>query len=131
MFTGYLSAELAGRGFGLLEIPVEIPKDDDIGDSGKDEFVISLALLNELREQYHLEALLIGNVCFVKHPHYPDGREVASIYAKLIDVETLKVLCQLTLPFDTWGVEMDEVAEVLAGELAVLAGLEAPAPADQ
>ena len=121
MMTGLLSSELAYYGFELKELPVEIPEGED---EGKDQnlFFISLDLLNRLREDYGVEAILVGNVMMDYVPRY-SRTLVTAAYLKLIDIETLDVLCQVHLLSEDIGEEMDEAANALASELALEAGL--------
>jgi hypothetical protein len=128
MFTAFVSGEMANYGFDLRELPVEIPKGDNAIGQSKNEFVISLALLHDLQENYGLEAVLIGNVYFVGDPQDPVNQLVSAAYAKLIEVETLKVLSQFSLPFNSSGSDMEDVAEWIAVELAVMAGLATRVP---
>lgn len=128
MFTAFVSGAMASYGFDLRELPVEIPEGDNSIGQNKNEFVISLALLHDLQENYGLEAVLIGNVYFVGDPQDPVNQMVSAAYAKLIEVKSLKVMCQFSLPFNSSGSDMVDVADLIAAELAVMAGLAAPVP---
>ena len=117
--TSDLSMELAARGFKLSELPVESPAGQ--GDN-KNAFAVSLALLDDLRTSHNVGAILIGNAFFATTPYYSDTR-VTDCYVKVVDVETLDVLCQISLPHDAEGRDMQEIARYIADELAIEAGL--------
>ncbi len=121
IFTGLLSSELAYYGFELKEIPIEIP-DDAETDGKKNVFFISLDLLERLREEYGVEAILVGNVMMDYVPRYSKTL-VGAAYLKLIDIETLDVLCQVYLLSEDYGEDIDKAANALAAELALEAGL--------
>jgi len=122
MFTGLLSSELAYYGFDLKELPVEIPDDAETGETKKNVFFISLDLLNRLREEYGVEAILIGNVMMDYVPRY-SRTLVTAAYLKLVDIESLEILCQVHLLSEDYGEDMDKAAGALASELALEAGL--------
>ena len=117
--TSDLSMQLAARGFKLSELPVESPAGQ--GDN-KNAFAVSLALLDDLRTTHNVGAILIGNAFFSTAPYYSDTR-VTDCYVKVVDVETLEVLCQVSLPHDAEGRDMQEIARYIADELAIEAGL--------
>jgi hypothetical protein len=120
--TGLISTMLSAVGFSLKELPVEVlPK----GEKDKSSrFVISVNLLEQLREQYDLRTLVIGTAFFiVDHSYGPSGRRITSAHLKVIDVETLDVLGQVTVPYSTHGEDLNEVSEKLALALADMAGL--------
>jgi hypothetical protein len=121
IFTGLLSSELAYYGFDLKEIPVEIPDDAGTGER-KNMFFISLDLLKRLREDYGIEAILVGNVMMDYVPRYSKTL-VAAAYIKLVDIETLDILCQVHLLSENYGEDMDKAAAALASELALEAGI--------
>ena len=121
IFTGLLSSELAYYGFELKEIPVEIPEDTEAGERDN-IFYISLDLLKRLREEYGVEAILIGNVMMDYVPRYSKTL-VAAAYLKLVDIESLDVLCQVHLLSEDYGEDMDKAANALASELALEAGI--------
>lgn len=122
MFTGLLSSELAYYGFDLKELPVEIPDNTESGETKKNVFFISLDLLKSLREEYGVEAILIGNVMMDYVPRY-SRTLVTAAYLKLVDIESLEVLCQVYLLSEDYGEDMDKAADALASELALEAGL--------
>ena len=122
MLTGLLSSELAYYGFDLKELPVEIPDDDQTDETNKNVFFISLDLLERLREEYGVEAILIGNVMMKYVPRY-SRTLVTAAYLKLVDIETLDVLCQVHLLSEDYGEDIDKAANALASELALEAGL--------
>lgn len=116
LLTGLLSAQLSKRGFTLKELPVEAPS----AQSEKEEnsFFVSLETLKQLREEYGLEGILIGNVYFV-----PDDRDrtvirVKAVYLRLVDTGTLDVLCHVWIPDSYAGESMEEAAQKLAFSLA-------------
>jgi len=114
--TGLLSAELTARGFKLRDLPVQAPIE------GENAFAVSLSLLDELRERHNVRAILIGNAFFASGYNASDAH-VTDLYIKMVDVETLEVMCQITLPHDYSGWPIDEVAKEAASRLAVEAGL--------
>jgi len=122
MLTGLLSSELAYYGFDLKELPVEIPDDAESGEMKRNIFFISLDLLKRLREEYGVEAILIGNVMMDYVPRY-SRTLVTAAYLKLVDIESLEVLCQVHLLSEDYGEDMDKAADALASELALEAGL--------
>lgn len=122
MLTGLLSSELAYYGFDLKELPVEVPDESETGESSKNVFFISLDLLKNLRENYGVEAILVGNVMMSYVPR-SSRTIVTAAYLKLVDIETLDVLCQVYLLSEDYGEDMDEAAAALASELALEAGL--------
>ena len=122
MLTGLLSSELAYYGFDLKELPVEIPDDSGEEDTDRNVFFISLDLLESLREDYGVEAILVGNVMMDYVPR-SSRTLVTAAYLKLVDIETLDVLCQVHLLSEDYGEEMEDAAAALASELALEAGL--------
>ena len=120
--TSELSMQLAARGFKLSELPVESPTGQ--GDN-KNAFAVSLALLDDLRATHNVGAILIGNAFFSKAPYYNDTR-VTDCYVKVVDVETLEVLCQISVPHNEEGQDMQEIAHDIADQLAIEAGLPVP-----
>ncbi len=129
IMTGLISTQLASAGFSLKELPVEVlPENND--DSSQDgvhgKFAISLNLLHSLRENYGLEALVIGNVFFVveMQPGAPPEKRIVSAHLRIIDIQSLDVLGQVSLPYDAHGQDMNKVADEMALALAEMAGLE-------
>ena len=123
MFTGLLSSELVYYGFDLKELPVEVPGDDgEAGEMKKKIFFVSLDLLKSLRDEYGVEAILIGNVMMNYVPRY-SRTLVTAAYLKLVDIESLDILCQVHLLSEDYGEDMDKAADALASELALEAGL--------
>lgn len=120
--TSNLSMELAARGFKLSELPVESAEGQ--GDN-KNAFAVSLALLDDLRETHNVGAILIGNAFFSKAPYDSDTR-VTDCYLKVVDVKTLEVLCQISVPHNEEGQDMREIAGEIADQLAIEAGLPVP-----
>jgi hypothetical protein len=121
IFTGLLSSELAYYGFDLKEIPVEVPDDTEAGER-ENVFFISLDLLKRLREEYGIEAILVGNVMMDYVQRYSKTL-VTAVYLKLVDIETLDILCQVHLLSEDYGEDMDKAADALASELALEAGI--------
>jgi hypothetical protein len=127
IMTGLISMQLATRGFSLKELPVEVlPQGNDPRTKKEDNrFVISLNLLEQLREEYDLQALIVGNAFFITEVGrgLPPEQRVISAHLKVVDIATLDVLGQVNLTYDSYGVDMNAVSEYLAEELAVMAGL--------
>jgi hypothetical protein len=122
IMTGVLSSELSYYGFKLKALPFEVLSNVD--DSGGEEHtvVVSLATIRHLRENYGLQALLIGNTYFMIDRYDPTDIVVKAVYLKLVDAETLDVLCQVTLLYEEYG-DMEEAASEVALELARQANL--------
>jgi hypothetical protein len=120
ILTSRLSADLSGRGFYLKELPVEAPE-MLIGDK-ENNFFISLETLKHLREEYGLEAVLIGNVYFIANRQDRSIVDVRAVYLRLVDTATLDVLCHIS--FDEYGGEsIIDTSEGLAFALAREAGI--------
>lgn len=121
ILTGEISLRLAEYGFDLRELPSEAVDSDEDGTA---EYVISLDLLDELRVRSGVEAVLVGNAFFREAPGRK-GREVwvLAAYLKVVDPETLEVLCQVSMPYDETGRTLDDVADSVARQLAGLAEL--------
>jgi hypothetical protein len=123
IMTDLLSAELASGGFTLKQLPVELRDGDDKnGDGNGEVFVMSLSLLNHLQENYDLGAVVLGNVFFVTDP-YDRTVQVSVAYLKVVDVQTLDVLAQITGIYDKPGESIGAVANSMAAELTAMAGL--------
>ena len=120
LLTGLLSADLAYYGFSLKELPVEIPDTE----SKKVTFAVSLDLLRRMNEDYGVDAVLIGNVYFSRDRYEPSKHFVKAAYFKLVDVETLDILCHLSLYYDYEGLDLESAAQAIAAELAAMAGLD-------
>ena len=114
--TNMLNIELSRRGFKLRELPVEATPARE-----KNTFAVSLALLDELRERNDVHAILIGNAFFTGQ--YDDSY-VTDMYVKVVNVETLEVMCQIIVDHHTNGWSMPDVVNEVADELAFNAGLE-------
>jgi hypothetical protein len=117
--TNLLTVELAQRGFKLRELPVEAPVE------GQSAFAVSLALLDDLREHNDVHAILIGNAFFARPYNRFDDSQVTDLYLKVVNTETLEVMCQITIGHDASGWSMPAVASEVADELADNAGLAA------
>lgn len=121
--TGLISTLLSAEGFSLKELPVEVlPK------SKKDEgsrFVISMNLLDQMREEYDLRTLVIGTVFFITdHSYGPSAKMITSAHLKVVDIETLDVLGQVTLPYSPQGEDLNMTSEKIALALVEMAGLD-------
>jgi hypothetical protein len=116
LLTSLLSAQLSGRGFVLKELPVEAPEEQSERDHNT--FFVSLETLKHLRENYGLEAILIGNVYFVADDHDPTVTWVRAAYLRLVDTGTLDVLCHVSVSDQYQGDSMEAAARVLALALA-------------
>ncbi|HXS09798.1 MAG TPA: hypothetical protein VN852_07420 [Candidatus Krumholzibacteria bacterium] len=114
--TNMLNIELSRRGFKLRELPVEATPARE-----QNTFAVSLALLDELRERNDVHAILIGNAFFTGQ--YNDSY-VTDMYVKVVNVETLEVMCQIIVDHHTNGWSMPDVVNEVADELAFNAGLE-------
>ena len=114
--TNMLNIELSRRGFKLRELPVEATPARE-----QNTFAVSLALLDELRERNDVHAILIGNAFFTGQ--YNDSY-VTDMYVKVVNVETLEVMCQIIIDHHTNGWSMPDVVNEVADELAFNAGLE-------
>ena len=122
MLTGELSAQMAHYGFDLRELPYEVR--ESYGPDGDDAYVISLALLDEMRERHGLETVIVGNAFFARGAmHQPSEMRIVAAYLKVIDTKTLEVLCQVNMPYDAYGREMSDLADSMAYQLATMAGL--------
>jgi hypothetical protein len=120
LLTGLLSSDLAYYGFSLKELPVEIPDTE----SKEVSFAVSLDLLRRMKKDYGVEAVLIGNVYFSRDLYEPSRHLVKAAYIKLIDVETLDILCHISMYYDNEGLDLESAAQAVAAELAIMAGLE-------
>jgi hypothetical protein len=114
--TGLISMELTGRGFRLRDLPVQAPVE------GESVFAVSLSLLDELREQHNVQAILIGNAFFDTRYSGSDAH-VTDLYLKLVDVKTLEVMYQIVMPHQVDGWTMDDIARTVADHLAIEANL--------
>jgi hypothetical protein len=127
ILTGLVSMELAAYGFHLKELPVEVLDVDENGydsDSVGKTFVISLDLLDELHDNYGVEALLMGEAFFMIDPASVHlEREVTYARLKVVDIETLDVLAQVTMSYDADGADLNKAAQKMAREMAMMANL--------
>lgn len=123
LMTDLLSAELAYRGFALKELPFEAV---DTGGDAKGTFAVSLDLLEALRAETGLEAILVGNVYLARDRYAANGYAVRAAHCKLVDIETLDILCHISIPPSDPGGDMTAAVETMAAEMARLAGLDAP-----
>jgi hypothetical protein len=121
LLTSMLSARLSDDGFTLKELPVEAPSEQS--ERAENSFFVSLATLKELREDYGLEAILVGNAYFIKDARDPSMTLVRAAYLRLVDTETLDVLCHVSISDKYGGDLMEEAAEALALALAKQAKL--------
>lgn len=116
--TNMLNIELSRRGFKLRELPVEATPNKD-----ENAFAVSLGLLDELRQRNDVHAILIGNAFFARPYNGIDDSYVTDMYVKVVNTETLEVMCQIIIDHHTNGWSMSDVANEVADELAVNAGL--------
>lgn len=129
MLTSLISAQLSHVGFTLKELPVEVPSGSDTitgTDRKRNTFVISLNLLNQLREKYNIQTLVIGNTFFTDYPstwNPPVGKKVTFAHLKIIDTKSLEVVAQVNLPYNATGEELNFVAQQMADAVAKLAGM--------
>ncbi len=123
IFTGLVSSELSNYGFKLKNLPLEVLDDDNLGINDKKTFVVSLETIRHMRENYGLEALLIGNVFFVRDQYDPTEPAVRLFYLKLVDAETLDILCHVSGDYKDYGTEMEQAARDIGFELAKFANL--------
>jgi hypothetical protein len=118
--TDMLLAELSRQAFKVKELPVEVPEEWGGSEDGNPMFYISIALLDHLREHFDLQAILIGNV------YFRGGRRdwgVSAAYMRLVDIETLDVLCHVTVEGGDFSLKPEECVRDIAEQLARLAGL--------
>jgi len=116
LMTSLLSAQLSDNGFTLKELPVEAPSEQSEKD--QNTFFVSLETLKRLREDYGLEAILVGNVYFVADEHDPTIILVRAAYLRLVDTATLDVLCHVSISDKYRGDSMEGAAQSLALALA-------------
>jgi hypothetical protein len=119
MMTDLLAGQLTRQGFLLKELPIQ--QSTAAGEGAA--YGVSLGLLSHLNRQYGLGGLLIGNIYLGKDHSHPGRFVVKAAFLKLVDVQTLDVVCHLALPPCQHGVSMEKVTTDLATELARLAGL--------
>jgi hypothetical protein len=124
LLTSLLSAQLSANGFTLKELPVEAPSDR--AENDRNSFFVSLETLKRLREDYGIEAILVGNAYFVADERDPSIVWVRAAYLRLVDTATLDVLCHVSISDKYRGDSMEYAAQGLAGALAREAGLAAP-----
>lgn len=125
MLTDLVSTGLASYGFELTELPFELVQTDEGEASSGTAFVLTTDLLETLRDHYELDAILIGNAFFWNRHHTGTLYEhrVTFVHLRLVDLYALKILAQITLPYDVAGESLNGTAQQLALELAKLAGL--------
>jgi hypothetical protein len=116
LMTSLLSARLSENGFTLKELPVEAPPEQ--GEKDQNTFFVSLETLKHLREDYGLEAILVGNVYFVADERDPTVIWVRAAYLRLVDTGTLDVLCHVSISDRYRGESMESAAQALALALA-------------
>lgn len=124
LFSDLLAAELANDGFKIKQLPVEAP----VANDGGQKFFVSMDLLERLRDEFGLQAVLLGNVYFSSIHADPADSEVHAAYVKVVDVNTLDVLCHVSVTNDFYGTDVSETVARIADELAALSS---SAPADQ
>ncbi len=121
LLTSTLSARLSENGFMLKELPVEVPPEQ--GEKERNTFFVSLETLKRLREDYGLEAILVGNAYFVADERDPSVVWVRAAYLRLVDTGTLDVLCHVSISDRYRGESMESAAQALALALAKKANL--------
>lgn len=114
---------------GITEVsPVQMLPGTQKGPSMKEPasetFVLSLQLMNQLREEYGVEALVVGNAFFIQEPSHMGflEKKVAFAHLKLVDSRTLDMIAQVMLPYSTKGRDLNEVGRNLAQGFAETAG---------
>jgi hypothetical protein len=126
ILTGLISTSLSRLGFSLKQLPFEVlPVNGDghrPNERGK-TVVISTELLKELRERHDLRALVIGNAFFTIDPYggAPQIR-ITSAHLKIVDIVTLDLLGQVSLPYQPDGDDLNDAAERIALALGRMAG---------
>jgi hypothetical protein len=124
MMSDILEAELSYTGFKLKQLPVGTPVGED---SDEKKFVVSLELLETMREDYGLRAVLIGNVYFGQDRYQPGKMLVRAAHVKVVDAATLDVLCHISLAYDEgYFATIEEASQEIAAELGAQAGLSPP-----
>ncbi len=118
MLTDLFEAELSYAGFRLKALPVQ---PEPIAEGQPEAFGIGLDLLARLRREFGLQAVVVGNAHFTTDPATPGSQHVAAAFLRVIDIASLDVLAHVALEPGP-GLEMSDVAAVLAGEMARLAG---------
>jgi hypothetical protein len=125
LFSDLLAADMAHYGFKIKQLPVEAPVGVGDDDSGQ-QFYVSMELLDRLRDEFGLEAVVLGNVYFEPHRSNPGDVEVRAAYVKVVDVKTLDVLCHVSIGEGLYGSDVPDAVAQIAGELAAMAGQSAP-----
>jgi hypothetical protein len=105
----------------LKELPVESPSEQS--EKAENSFFVSLETLKNLREDYGLDAVLVGNAYFVADQRDPTVVWVRAAYLRLVDTKTLDVLCHVSISDKYRGDSMEGAAQSLARALAKEAGL--------
>ena len=113
-----LTAELIYRGFSLKQLPIVIPENNSPGEDETLKFAVSLELLDHMKQHMNLEAILIGNLLLIPNRHDPSNPLVKKAFLKLIDVETLDLLCMISVSYGSYARSMEDVVDEIAEELA-------------
>jgi hypothetical protein len=116
LFSDLLAADLTYEGFKLKQLTLE----GTDGDSDRNEFFVSMDALKHLREDFGLQAVLLGNVYFVTDRYDPSLYHVRAAYVKVVDVATLDVICHVSVRRGYYGSDMEEVVAEIAAELAAM-----------
>lgn len=103
-------------------LPVEEISASSEHDGQGRAFGVSLDLVENLRENYSVQAILMGTVFFAEGVRYAREARVISAHVKVVDVGSLEILCQVSVPEGESGSSKEEVAEAIARELSALAG---------
>jgi hypothetical protein len=120
LFSDLLAADMSYNGFTLKQLPVEAPVGGDDTGAGGQQFYVSMRLLDRLRDEFGLRAVLLGNVYFVPDRYDPGDVEVKAVYVKVVDVVTLDVLCHVSVTRGYYGADMEDVVAEIAAELAAM-----------
>lgn len=120
LFSDLLAAEMTNVGFHMKQLPVEAPVGDDDKATGGQTFYVSMDLLQRLRDEFGLQAVLLGNVYFTRDRYDPSDVEVRAAYVKVVDVRTLDVICHVSVTNDFYGTDISETVMRIADELAVM-----------
>jgi len=128
MLTDLLSTDLSSYGFTLKQLPVDLQVPQTPDSKEAKAFFISMDLLDDLRTNYGMEAIVLCDAFFTNAFHIGDGPEkrVVSATLKVIDTKTLDVLAQVTLPYNANGSNFNDTAAELAASLARLANIPVP-----
>ena len=117
--TDLVSTALMSRGFQLKQLPVSV-KDQDGKTTGDGKvFYIGMDSLKEMQATYGVNAVMLGNVFITieRSAGNMSEKRVVSAHIKIVDIKTLDILAQVTLPDSAHGFTMDETSEEIANAL--------------